>query len=459
MSNDISIVILAAGQGSRMRSRLPKVLHPLAGRPMLAHVLETAHALNPRQIVVVHGHGGETVCQAFANQAITWVKQAEQRGTGHAVNVALPSTQAEDRVLVLYGDVPLVRADTLKRLLETLNEGVDLALLTTALSRPTGYGRILRDDSGRVTGIVEEKDASDSQRRINEVNTGILAARSEKLAHWLSQVTDQNAQGEYYLTDCVALANGESGRVEATVAHESVEVMGVNDKIQLAEQDRAGQRRQAEALMREGVTLIDPARLDVRGTVKVGQDVSLDVNVILEGHVELGDGVSIGAGCVIRDTVIGQGTVVLPYSVIEGAHIGSHNSIGPFARIRPGTKTSARAKIGTFVEVKNARVGEGSKINHLSYVGDGELGRDVNIGAGTITCNYDGANKHKTIIGDGAFIGSNTALVAPVKVGEGATIGAGTTLNKDAPAGELTVARAKAVTIRGWKRPMKKPKE
>jgi len=459
MSNDISIVILAAGQGSRMRSRLPKVLHPLAGRPMLAHVLDTARSLEPRQVLVVHGHGGDQVCSEFAGQTITWVRQAQQRGTGHALNVALPSTDGKDRVLVLYGDVPLVRAETLKQLMDSLEAGADLAVLTTALSRPAGYGRIMRDDAGRVTGIVEEKDASDSQRRINEVNTGIMAGRSKDFARWLSQVTDQNAQGEYYLTDCVALANAEGGRVEASVAHEAVEVMGVNDKLQLAEQERAWQRRQAEALMRNGVTIIDPLRLDIRGQVQAGHDVSLDVNVILEGRVVLGDGVTVGAGCVIRDTEIGPGTEILPYSVIEQAKIGPGNSIGPFARIRPGTVTETKAKIGNFVEVKNSSVGEGSKINHLSYVGDSELGRDVNIGAGTITCNYDGANKHKTIIADRAFIGSNTALVAPVVVGEGATIGAGTTLNKDAPAGELTVARAKAITLPGWKRPVKKPKE
>lgn len=459
MTTPISILILAAGQGTRMRSSLPKVLQPLAGRPLLSHVLDTARALDPHRLVVVYGHGGDRVREAFPAADIRWVHQAQQRGTGHAVQVALPETDADDRVLILYGDVPLVRAETVRRLLVQLDEGADLVVLTAALKSPTGYGRILRDDRGRVQRIVEEKDASDSERRINEVNTGIMAARSRDFARWLSQVTNDNAQGEFYLTDCVSLANAEGKRIEATVGHEAIELMGVNDKRQLAEQERAYQRREAERLMVEGVTVIDPARLDIRGEVRAGRDVTLDVNVILQGRVTLGEGAHIGAGCVIVDSEIGPGAHILPHTVIEGAVIGAHASVGPFARIRPGTHTDRNAKIGNFVEVKNAKVGEGSKINHLSYVGDSELGRDVNIGAGTITCNYDGANKHKTVIGDRAFIGSNTALVAPLTVGADATIGAGTTLNKDAPPGELTVARAKAITIPGWKRPVKKPKE
>jgi bifunctional UDP-N-acetylglucosamine pyrophosphorylase / glucosamine-1-phosphate N-acetyltransferase len=459
MSQDLSVVILAAGQGTRMRSALPKVLQPLADRPLLAHVLDTARALAPARLLVVHGHGGEQVQAAFPDPDITWIHQPEQRGTGHAVGLALPASAPADRVLVLYGDVPLVRADTLARLLSALDAGADLALMTTALSDPTGYGRVLRDDTGRVLRIVEQKDASEAERHIREVNTGIMAARSEALSRWLANVTDDNAQGEYYLTDCVALANAEGARVEASVAHDPVEVTGVNDKRQLAEQERAWQRRQAEALMAAGVTVIDPARLDVRGEVIPAPDATLDVNVVLRGRVELGEGAVIGPGCVITDTRIGPGAQILPHCVIDGAVIGANALVGPFARIRPGTETAEHSRIGNFVEVKNSRVGEGSKINHLSYVGDTEVGRKVNIGAGTITCNYDGANKHKTVIGDRAFIGSNTALVAPVTVGEDATIGAGTTLNKDAPPGELTVARAKAITIPGWKRPVKKPKE
>jgi bifunctional UDP-N-acetylglucosamine pyrophosphorylase / glucosamine-1-phosphate N-acetyltransferase len=459
MSRDLTVLILAAGQGTRMRSALAKVLQPLADRPLLAHVLDTARALSPARLLVVYGHGGEQVQAAFPDPDITWIHQPEQRGTGHAVGLALPATESTDRVLVLYGDVPLVRAETLNRLLSALDAGADLALMTTVLSDPTGYGRILRADTGRVLRIVEQKDATEAERHIREVNTGIMAARSEAFARWLSTVTDDNAQGEYYLTDCVALANAEGARVEASVAHDPVEVMGVNDKRQLAEQERAWQRRQADALMAAGVTVIDPDRLDVRGEVIAAPDATLDVNVVLRGRVELGEGAVIGAGCVITDTRIGPGAQILPHCVIDGAVIGANALVGPFARIRPGTETAERSRIGNFVEVKNSRVGEGSKINHLSYVGDTEVGRSVNIGAGTITCNYDGANKHKTVIGDRAFIGSNTALVAPVTVGEDATIGAGTTLNKDAPPGELTVARAKAITIPGWKRPVKKPKE
>ncbi len=458
MSPDLSIVILAAGQGTRMRSALPKVLHPLANRPLLAHVLDSARALEPRRILIVHGHGGEHVQARFPDPDITWIHQPEQRGTGHAVRLALPATAENDIVLVLYGDVPLVRPETLARLVRSLNSGAGLALMTTVLADPSGYGRILRDDQGRVLRIVEQKDATEAERHVREVNTGIMAARAGAFAGWLSQVTDDNSQGEYYLTDCVALANAEGTRVEAFVAHDPVEVMGVNDKRQLAEQERAWQRRRVDDLMLAGVTVLDPARLDVRGRVSVSRDVTLDVNVILEGQVDLGEGAVVGAGCVIIDSSIGPGAHILPHSVIEGAVIGANARVGPFARVRPGTETAAHARIGNFVEIKNASVGEGAKINHLSYVGDADVGRDVNIGAGTITCNYDGANKHRTVIGDRAFIGSNSSLVAPLTVGEDATIGAGTTLNRDAPPGELTVARADARTIRGWKRPVKKPK-
>jgi bifunctional UDP-N-acetylglucosamine pyrophosphorylase / glucosamine-1-phosphate N-acetyltransferase len=408
---------------------------------------------------VVYGHGGEQVQAAFPDPTSPGSTSPSSAAPATPWASPCPPRNQRDRVLVLYGDVPLVRAETLSRLLSALDGGADLALMTTVLSDPTGYGRILRADTGRVLRIVEQKDATEAERHIREVNTGIMAARSEAFARWLSTVTDDNAQGEYYLTDCVALANAEGARVEASVAHDPVEVMGVNDKRQLAEQERAWQRRQADALMAAGVTVIDPDRLDVRGEVIAAPDATLDVNVVLRGRVELGEGAVIGAGCVITDTRIGPGAQILPHCVIDGAVIGANALVGPFARIRPGTETAERSRIGNFVEVKNSRVGEGSKINHLSYVGDTEVGRSVNIGAGTITCNYDGANKHKTVIGDRAFIGSNTALVAPVTVGEDATIGAGTTLNKDAPPGELTVARAKAITIPGWKRPVKKPKE
>ena len=455
-SPSLSIVILAAGQGTRMKSKLPKVLHPLAGKPLLAHVLDTARELNPARIVVVYGHGGEAVPQALAAADVQWVEQAEQLGTGHAVEQAMPAIADDGLVLVLYGDVPLVKADTLAELARLGSEG--FGLLTVHLADPTGYGRIVRDEHGRVARIVEHKDATCEERRIDEVNTGILCAPAADLRRWLARLENDNAQGEFYLTDTIAMAVAEGVTVQTAHPASEAEVLGVNSRRQLAELERIFQREQAGRLMDGGVTLADPNRLDIRGEVDCGRDVFIDANVILEGRVEIGDDVEIGAGCVIRDAVIGNGVQIRPLSVIEEAEIGPEVQIGPFARLRPGTRLERDARVGNFVEIKNSRIGEGSKVNHLSYIGDTEMGAGVNIGAGTITCNYDGANKHRTIIGDNAFIGSDTQLVAPVTVGEGATLGAGTTLTDDAPAGKLTISRVKQKTIPGWKRPEKPQK-
>ncbi|MFP4245136.1 MAG: bifunctional UDP-N-acetylglucosamine diphosphorylase/glucosamine-1-phosphate N-acetyltransferase GlmU [Ectothiorhodospira sp.] len=450
-----TVIILAAGQGTRMRSRHPKVLHPLGGRPLLAHVIDTARALAPDRILVVHGHGGGAVRSALADAPVTWVEQREQLGTGHAVAQALPEAGPQDRILVLYGDVPLVGVEALKALLDAL-EGHDLAIQSMRLADPAGYGRILRDTAGRPLGIVEQKDATAAQRAIDEVNTGFLAARGERLAPWLRQVDRNNAQGEYYLTDCLALAVSEGAAVTAVMTGDPEQFMGVNDRVQLARLERIHQRRRAEALMRAGVTVLDPARLDIRGHVEAARDVVLDVNVVLEGEVTLEEGVRVGPHCCLRDCHIGADAVIQAHSVLEGARVGPGARIGPFARLRPGAVLEAEVHVGNFVEVKQSRVGEGSKINHLSYVGDARVGRGVNIGAGTITCNYDGAAKHRTVIGDRAFIGSNTALVAPVTVGEDATIGAGSVIRHDAPAGRLTLSRAGQQTREDWQRPVKK---
>ncbi|ANB01930.1 bifunctional UDP-N-acetylglucosamine diphosphorylase/glucosamine-1-phosphate N-acetyltransferase GlmU [Ectothiorhodospira sp. BSL-9] len=455
MSTPTTVIILAAGQGTRMRSALPKVLHPLAGQPLLAHVIHTAQALMPERVVVVYGHGGDQVRQALADAPVTWVEQTEQLGTGHAVAQALPEAGQDDRVLVLYGDVPLVAQDSLARLLQALDDH-ELAVQTMMLEDPTGYGRILRDAMGQPVRIVEQKDATADELAIREVNTGFMAAHRRQLEDWLGRVDRNNAQGEYYLTDCISLAAGDGARVAAVVADDPEQFQGVNDRVQLAALERAYQRGQAETLMRAGVSVRDPARLDIRGAVIAGQDVTLDVNVILEGNVTLGQGVSVGAHCVLRNVVVGPGTIIQPHCILEDANIGADARIGPFARIRPGTELAAGVHVGNFVEIKKSRVGEGSKVNHLSYVGDSQVGCGVNVGAGTITCNYDGANKHLTVIGDGAFIGSNTALVAPVTVGEGATIGAGSTINADAPAGQLTLTRAPLETRSDWQRPTKK---
>ncbi|RMF18220.1 MAG: UDP-N-acetylglucosamine diphosphorylase/glucosamine-1-phosphate N-acetyltransferase [Gammaproteobacteria bacterium] len=449
---DLHVVILAAGQGTRMKSSLPKVLHPVAGKPMVQHVVDTARTLSPASITVVYGHGGDQVCAALANADVPLVEQAEQLGTGHAVAQALPVLPETGRLLVLYGDVPLTRADTLK----VFCEGTQgLGILTVHLENPTGYGRIVRDELDRITGIVEQKDATADQLQIREVNTGIMCMPIEALRRWIPQLGNQNAQGEYYLTDIVALAVQDGLPVTAAHPHHVWEVEGVNNRLQLAALERQYQQNQAERLMTDGVTVLDPARLDVRGDVEVGPDSVLDVNVVLEGTVRIGRNVTIGAGCVIRNSTIGDGVEIAPYSVLEDATVDGGNSIGPFARLRPGAHLHEGAKVGNFVEVKKAEIGPGSKVNHLTYIGDATIGANVNVGAGTITCNYDGVNKFRTVLEDDVFIGSNTALVAPVTVGKGATVGAGSVITKDVPEGELAVARGKQMTIRGWQRPVK----
>jgi bifunctional UDP-N-acetylglucosamine pyrophosphorylase/glucosamine-1-phosphate N-acetyltransferase len=452
----LSVVILAAGQGKRMASDLPKVLQPLAGRPLLAHVIDTARSLKPAAIHVVYGHGGERVREAIPDAGISWVLQAEQLGTGHAVLQAMPAIPDDHTVLVLYGDVPLVRAATLIDL--TSRAGMSsLALLSAVLPDPAGYGRVIRDTTGRVARVVEHKDANHKERAIAEVNTGLLAAPAGKLRRWLSALGRDNAQGEYYLPDCIVAAVRDGVAVEAVVAASATEVLGVNDKLQLAEVEAARRRDRATELMRAGVTIVDPARVDIRGEVHCGRDVVLEINVILEGKVRLGDRARIGPGSVLRDCEIGADTEVRANCVIEGATTGSRCVIGPFARLRPGTKLADEVYVGNFVEVKNTELGPGSKANHLSYLGDSTIGARVNVGAGTVTCNYDGADKHRTTIEDGAFIGSGTMLVAPVTVGADATIGAGSTITKPAPAGALTLERSRQQTLAGWKRPSKKP--
>jgi bifunctional UDP-N-acetylglucosamine pyrophosphorylase/glucosamine-1-phosphate N-acetyltransferase len=450
----LSVVILAAGQGKRMKSDLPKVLQPLAGRPMLEHVIRCARELDPTTIHVVYGHGGERVREALAGQPVTWVLQAEQHGTGHAVMQAAPGIPDDHTVLVLYGDVPLTRAATLCKLLECGSD--KLAILSVRLADPAGYGRVLRDTAGSVYRIVEQKDANRKEQAVDEVNTGLMAVGAGRLKGWLSQLSNDNAQGEYYLTDVVAMAVKDGVRVEAVLAPSAAEVLGVNDKLQLAQVEAEHRRLCAEALMLAGVTVVDPGRLDVRGDVEHGRDVQLDVNVILEGRVKLGDRVRIGPNVLIRDCEIGAGTVINANCVLEQSVVGDDCIIGPFARLRPGNTLAERVHIGNFCEVKNSKVGLGSKINHLSYVGDSDVGSGVNVGAGTVTCNYDGANKHRTVIGDGAFIGSGAMLVAPVSIGAQAVIGAGSTITKDAPTGKLTLERSKQVSLDGWKRPVKK---
>ena len=454
----LEVVVLAAGQGTRMRSALPKVLQPLAGQPLLGHVLDAADALDAARVHVVFGNGGDAVPEAFGHRGgVRWVEQSEQLGTGHAVEQAMPGVPDDAVVLVLYGDVPLIQPATLQQLVAPAREGA-VAVLTVDMIDPTGYGRIVRDQEGRVLRIVEEKDATPQEQAIREVNTGLMAAPAARLRPWLSALDNENAQGEFYLTDVVGLAVAEGVPVEPVPAAGTDEVLGINDRRQLAEAERALRRRLCEQLLAEGVTLADPERVDVRGTVTCGQDVHIDVGVVFEGQVTLGDGVHIGPYCVIRDSVIGGGTRIHPFSFLDGAQAGSGCSIGPYARLRPGTRLEDASRVGNFVEIKNAEIGHGSKVNHLTYVGDATVGRDVNIGAGTITCNYDGANKHRTIIGDGAFIGSGVELVAPVEVGAGATVGAGSTISKPAPPGELTVERSRQVTVKGWTRPVKKPK-
>jgi len=455
MSAPLEIVILAAGQGKRMYSRLPKVLHTLAGRPLLSHVLTSAMQLAPRAIHVVYGHGGEQVRTALADAPVKWVLQAEQRGTGHAVMQALPAIADDATVLILYGDVPLIDPATLQALAAASGPRA-LALLTAELPEPGSYGRIIRDEAGRATRIVEAKDASPEELRVREVNTGFLAVAAAPLKRWVAQLRNHNAQGEYYLTDVIAMAVAEGMAIATRAPRALWEILGVNSKVELASLERTYQMNRAQELLQQGVTLRDPARIDVRGALTCGRDVVIDVNVIFEGTVTLADGVHVGPNNVLRDVSVGAGTRIEANCVLEESTIGAECRIGPFARLRPGTQLADHVHVGNFVEVKKSEIGPGSKANHLSYIGDTTIGTGVNIGAGTITCNYDGANKHRTVIGDNAFIGSNTALVAPVTVGDGATIGAGSVIAREAPPGELTLTRAQQKTVRGWKRPTKK---
>lgn len=454
MSAALHVVILAAGEGKRMKSVLPKVLQTVAGQPMLAHVIAAARKLKPAGIHVVFGHGGDQVRSAFAAQSdLLWAEQAHQLGTGHAVQQAMVQIPDAAKVLVLYGDVPLITADSLQRLLAA---PAKLAVLAAELANPTGYGRILRDSEGHVAAIVEQKDANEDHLRIRMVNTGVIAAEAASLKRWLAGLSNCNAQGEYYLTDVFASAAHEFAAAEVVVVNDPLETEGANDPWQLAQLERAFQLRQVRNLCMDGARVADPARVDIRGVVTVGRDVEIDADVIFEGTVRLGDGVRIGPFCRIKDADIAAGTVVRAHCDIEGAQIGTGAQIGPYARLRPGTVLAEDVHVGNFVETKKATLGRGSKANHLSYLGDAVIGSQVNIGAGTITCNYDGVNKFTTTIGDGVFVGSNSALVAPVKIGDGATIGAGSTICKDAPADKLTVARERQITLDGWHRPVKK---
>jgi len=452
----MNVVILAAGMGKRMQSDLPKVLHPLAGKPLLSHVVDTARQLNPSRVCVVYGHGGDLVPSTLAADDLRFVLQVPQLGTGHAVMQAAAALDDDVPTLVLYGDVPLTASQTLETLLNKAGKE-KLAVLTVDLPDPTGYGRIVRENQ-RIVRIVEQKDASSAERAIQEVNTGILVAPTRSLKAWLGKLSNNNAQQEYYLTDIIAMAVEDGMPIESTQPLHVWETLGVNSKLQLAELERIYQRNIANRLLEQGVTLADPGRIDVRGALSCGRDVSIDVGCVFEGMVELGDGVSIGANCVIRDAKIRPGVTIKAFSHIEGAEVGNDSQIGPYARLRPGTHLGADVHIGNFVEVKNSQFDAHSKANHLAYIGDATVGARVNIGAGTITCNYDGANKHRTVIEDDAFIGSDTQLVAPVTVGKGATLGAGTTLTKDAPPDSLTVSRAKQISISGWQRPVKTKK-
>ena len=456
MNTNLHIVILAAGKGTRMYSKLPKVLHQIGGQPMVERVIDTAQSLNPESISVIIGHGKEMVLEQVKRD-VNWVEQTEQLGTGHAVKMALPHLPADGRTLVLYGDVPLTQVDTLRRLVSQVNER-SMALLTVNLDNPTGYGRIVRDAQGNVCKIVEQKDATPDELAIHEVNTGILVAPTPALKRWLSQLSNQNAQGEYYLTDVIAMAVADGLQVVTEQPSAEWETLGVNSKAQLAQLERIYQGQIAQQLLEQGVGLSDPARIDVRGKLVCGMDVSIDVNCVFEGQVQLGDGVQIGANCVIRNAQIAKGTQVAPFTHIDGATVGAGAKIGPFARLRPEAILADHTHVGNFVEIKKTVLGTGSKVNHLAYVGDANVGKNVNIGAGVITCNYDGVNKFQTVIGDDAFIGSDTQLVAPVTIGAGATIGAGSTITKDAPPNQLSLARGRQVTIEGWKRPEKKLK-
>ncbi len=452
----IDIVILAAGMGKRMRSTFPKVLHPLAGKPILSHVLDTARALSPKKICVIYGYGGELVRQAIGNNSnLVWVEQAQQLGTGHAVKQALPYLEESDVTLVLFGDVPLVKSSTLTNLIDKASKD-SLTLLTVELANPTGYGRIVRDpETNYVRAIVEEKDASPLQKTIREVNTGIMVLPNSYLKSWFDRLSNSNAQGEYYLTDIIAMAVNDGISIETANPAFDWEVLGVNDKIQLAFLERTYQQSVAQKLMEQGVMLADPARLDIRGELICGDNVEIDVNCVFEGNVRLGNSVKVSANCVLRNVVVADGTKIDPFSMLEDTKIGENCRIGPYARVRPGTQLDDTVHIGNFVEIKNSHIASGSKVNHLSYIGDTEMGKQVNIGAGTITCNYDGAFKHRTIIEDNVFIGSDSQLIAPVTVTKGSTIGAGSTITRDTPEGQLTLSRTKQVSIANWKRPEK----
>ena len=452
----MNIVILAAGQGKRMHSNLPKVLHPIAGKPLAQHVIDTARQLAPEKLIVVYGHGGEIVRAALSAPDILWAEQAQQLGTGHALAQAVPQLGDGAQTLVLYGDVPLTSLATLKRLLQAGRDG--LAILTVDLADPTGYGRIVRDEHGQVCRIVEQKDASEAEKAIREINTGIMAMPTARLGEWLSSLKNDNAQGEYYLTDVVALAVAEGLPVRTAQPDGEWEVLGVNSKVQLAELERQHQRNIADQLLVGGVRLADPARIDVRGQLAHGRDVAIDVGCVFEGLVELGDAVEVGPYCVLKNVKVGAGTRIAAFCHFEDAVIGPDGVLGPYARLRPGTELGPEVHVGNFVEIKKSVIGAQSKANHLAYIGDAEIGQRVNVGAGTITCNYDGANKFKTVIEDDVFIGSDTQLVAPVTVHRGATLGAGTTLTKDAPPDALTVSRPKQITVAGWQRPVKEKK-
>ncbi|MDN3679337.1 bifunctional UDP-N-acetylglucosamine diphosphorylase/glucosamine-1-phosphate N-acetyltransferase GlmU [Vibrio tapetis subsp. quintayensis] len=449
-----SAVILAAGKGTRMYSNKPKVLHTLAGKPMAKHVIDTCTGLGAQNIHLVYGHAGDQMKSTLANESVNWVLQSEQLGTGHAVNQASAEYADDEKVLVLYGDVPLISSETVENLLEAQPNG-GIALLTVVLDNPMGYGRIVRKN-GPVVAIVEQKDATDEQKLIKEINTGVMVATGGDLKRWLSELKNENAQGEYYLTDIIEAAHNEGRAVEAVHPVSPIEVEGVNDRAQLARLERAYQNMHAHRLLEQGVMLRDPARFDLRGTIQCGMDVEIDTNVIIEGNVTLGDNVVIGTGCVLKDCEIDDNSIIRPYSVIEGATVAEDCTVGPFTRLRPGAELRNDAHVGNFVEVKNTCIGEGSKANHLTYLGDAEIGQRVNVGAGVITCNYDGANKFKTVIGDDVFVGSDCQLIAPVTIANGATVGAGTTLTKNVGESELVITRAKDRTIANWQRPVKK---
>lgn len=454
----LEVVILAAGQGTRMRSSLPKVLHPIAGKPMAGHVVDTVRSLNAASIYLIVGHGAEKVRKTLAADDVVFVEQLEQLGTGHAVMQALPKLSDASQVLILYGDVPLIKAATLEELLVHATD-TSLGLLTVNLDNPNGYGRIIRDAKQQVSAIVEQKDANEDQLKVNEINTGILAVTSKQLKRWLPALSNNNAQGEYYLTDIIAMAYQEGTLIQTVQPSTTAEVEGVNNRLQLAELERVYQLEQAEALMTAGVSLADPARIDVRGQLNTARDVFIDVGCVFEGQVELAEGVEIGPYCVLKNARLGPGVKLAAFSHLENVELDGDNQVGPFARLRPGTHLEVGAKVGNFVETKNTQVGSGAKINHLSYIGDAQVGANANIGAGTITCNYDGVNKHLTKIGAGAFIGSNSSLVAPVEIGAGATVGAGSTITRNVEDQALAVTRAKQLQKTNWPKPAKLPKD